>query len=280
MFAGKRLIGALFLLGGGATCCYGHIGSPDVFYEGEAGPYKLLVAIRPPTVIPGVARVEIQALSGDIQSVRVVPMPIAGDGAKFPPTPDIAQRSKEDPRYYTGTLWMMGFGSWQVRVEVDGAKGPGRLSIPVPALASNTAGMRKQLGAGLIAAMLFLVFGLVSIVGAGVREARLHPGAAPAPLLRRRSYIAMAITGLAFALILYSGNRWWTSEADAYRNKVYKPLQMTAALERGNRLELQLKDPGWFTFRRLDDLIPDHNHLMHLFAIRMPGMDRMWHLHP
>lgn len=279
MFAGNGLAGAWFLVCG-ATCCYAHVGSPDVFYEGNAGPYKLLVAIRPPTVIPGVARVEIQALSDDIQSIRVVPMPLAGDGAKFPPTPDLARRSKEDPRFYAGTLWMMGFGSWQVRVEVDGGKGPGRLSIPVPALASNTAGMRRQLGAGLFAAMLFLVFGLVSIVGAGVREARLQPGVVAAPVLRRRSYVAMAITGLAVGLILYGGDRWWTSEADVYRNKVYKPLQMTAALERGNRLALQLKDPGWFAFRRLDDLVPDHDHLMHLFAIRMPGMDRMWHLHP
>ncbi|MGI8989638.1 MAG: hypothetical protein ACR2I2_08650 [Bryobacteraceae bacterium] len=279
MSAGKGLAGAFILLCG-VRCCYGHIGSPDVYYEGGAGPYKLLVAIRPPTVIPGVARVEIQALSAGIQSIRILPMPLAGDGAKFPPTPDFARRSKEDPRFYTGTLWMMGFGSWQVRVEVDGANGPGRLAIPVPAIASNTAGMRKQLGAGLFAAMLFLVFGLVSIVGAGVREARLQPGVAPPPVLRKRSYIAMAIAGLTVGLILYNGDRWWTSEADSYRNKVYKPLQMTAALERGNRLTLQLKDPGWFTFRRLDDLVPDHDHLMHLFAIRMPGMDRMWHLHP
>jgi hypothetical protein len=30
----------------------------------------------------------------------------------------------------------------------------------------------------------------------------------------------------------------------------------------------------------MDDLIPDHGHLMHLFLIGMPGMERMWHLHP
>ena len=38
-----------------------HVGSPDVFYEGEAGPYHLLVTIRPPQVIPGVAQIEIRS---------------------------------------------------------------------------------------------------------------------------------------------------------------------------------------------------------------------------
>ncbi len=41
-----------------------------------------------------------------------------------------------------------------------------------------------------------------------------------------------------------------------------------------------MSDPGWFQFRKTDDFIPDHGHLMHLFLIRMPGLDRMWHLHP
>jgi hypothetical protein len=31
---------------------------------------------------------------------------------------------------------------------------------------------------------------------------------------------------------------------------------------------------------KMEDVIPDHNHLMHLFLISTPGMDRMWHLHP
>ena len=30
----------------------------------------------------------------------------------------------------------------------------------------------------------------------------------------------------------------------------------------------------------MKDVIPDHNHLMHLFLISTPGMERMWHLHP
>jgi hypothetical protein len=30
----------------------------------------------------------------------------------------------------------------------------------------------------------------------------------------------------------------------------------------------------------MEKVIPDHNHLMHLFLIRTPGLQQMWHLHP
>ena len=32
--------------------------------------------------------------------------------------------------------------------------------------------------------------------------------------------------------------------------------------------------------RRLDDFLPDHGHLMHLYMIQEPNADRVWHLHP
>ena len=279
MFAAKIVSSILTALFCGAAC-HAHVGSPDVFFEGDAGPYKLLVAIRPPTVIPGVAQVEVRSLSGDVRTIRVLPLPLSGDGAKFPPTADTTQRSAGDPNFFTGTLWMMAFGSWQVRVEAEGTKGKGQLSVPVPAVASNTRGMQSKLGAALFGVMLFLVFGLVSIVGAGVREATLEPGLSAQPRVRKRSYIVMAVSAVGFASILWAGGRWWTFEADAYRSKIYKPLELGAFLQMPDRLTLQLKDPGWLSLRRLDDLTPDHGHLMHLFLIRAPGMDRMWHLHP
>ena len=40
-----------------------HVGSPDVFLEGNAGPYKLFVTVRVPQVIPGIAEIEIRSES-------------------------------------------------------------------------------------------------------------------------------------------------------------------------------------------------------------------------
>jgi hypothetical protein len=263
-----------------AGCAWAHVGSPDVFHEGKAGPYTVFVTIRPPVVIPGVAEIEIRTRDSNVDKVRITPMPLTGEGAKFAPTPDVAGRSKDDAQFFTGSLWMMATGSWQVRVQVEGSQGHGELRVPVPAIAQRTQGMDTAMAAILTALMLLLSAGIVSIVGAASRESQLEPGAAPDESRKRRARKVMVATGAGVAGILFLGNLWWQAEASAYDRYIYKPLEMTATLVEGDRLQLKLRDPGWLSGRLLDDFLPDHNHLMHMYVIRLPEMERVWHLHP
>ena len=83
----KRLILLLVLW---PTLARAHVGSPDVFFDGDAGPYHLFVSIRVPQVIPGVATIEIRSDSPDVREVTVVPMRLTGPGSELPPTPDVA----------------------------------------------------------------------------------------------------------------------------------------------------------------------------------------------
>ncbi|MBM3726632.1 MAG: hypothetical protein FJW40_14560 [Acidobacteria bacterium] len=269
-----------WMIGLAAVTAVAHVGSPDVFLEGTAGPYPVFVTIRPPAVIPGVAEIEIRSSAADITAVRITPTPLAGPGARFAPTPDEAVRSKEDRQFFTGSLWMMTTGSWQVRVMVEGTRGKGELSVPVPAAANRTLGMQTSLGALLAVLGLILALGIVSIVGAASREARLDPGVAAGDDDRRRARVKMAVTAALVTAALYLGNAWWTAEADSYAKSIYKPLKMNASLEGGGTLVLQLEHSGWFQAESLDDFIPDHTHLMHLYVIREPEMERVWHLHP
>ena len=121
---------------------------------------------------------------------------------------------------------------------------------------------------------------MVGIIGAATREAKLASGYAVPAANRRRGYVAMAVTFTLLLVVVLLGNRWWKADAATYSENIYKPLQMRPALEHGNLLDLKLADPGWLPQRQLDDLIPDHNHLMHLYLIRWPQMDVVFHLHP
>jgi len=255
-----------------------HVGSPDVFYEGDAGPYRLLITIRPPQVVPGVAEIEIRSTSADVRQIHIVPLRLGFQAQQFTPVPDLAQPSREDPQFYTGSLWLMACCSWQVRVDVDGARGPGRLSVPVPAIATQMLGMQKATSIILMALGLVLCLGLVSIAGAAARDSMLEPGKQPDAARVRRSRIVMAVAAVLVAGAVWFGNQWWSDEAGTFASRIYKPLRLEASVE-GSRLALRLVDPGWIN-RSTDDLLPDHNHLMHLYVIRLPEMDRVWHLHP
>jgi hypothetical protein len=257
-----------------------HVGSPDVYAEGNAGPYKLSIVIRPPLVIPGVAEVDVRVLTPGVRAINIAPLALVGEASKHPPTADAMKIATSDPNYFTGQLWIMAPGSWQIRFTVDGGQGPGVWSVPLPAAAMGTRQMQRGMGIFLAILGVILVIGMTGIVGAAARDAQLAPGATAPPKRRRSAAIAMSV---AFALLVTGvilGNWWWKTEAADYSSQVYKPLAMDASVISGNRLDLKLKGPTWLFRSRFDDFIPDHNHLMHLYMIRWPQMDVVFHLHP
>ena len=160
--------------------------------------------------------------------MHIVPLPLTGAGAQFAPVPDRAVRSADDPRLFTGHLWMMGAGAWQVRVTVDGDRGEGTLSVPVPTLPQATLAMSPALRA-----LLFVLHAAARRrlrrhrVGDGARsEARRGRGArcraraaAAGSPARSRPCVVVGV--------VFLGNMWWTVEATAYDRYVYKPLVAT-----------------------------------------------------
>jgi hypothetical protein len=255
------------------------VGSPDVFAEDNAGPYRLSIVLRPPRVIPGVTDVEVRTETPGVDSITITPVPLTGEAANHPPVPDTMARPSKDAQFFTGHLWIMATGSWQVRFVVHGQQGQGFLSIPLPATAMSTQKMHAGLGMVLAIPSALLLLGLVSIVGAAASRATLAPGERASASDVRRGRIAIGVATAVLVAIVLLGNLWWNAEAAAYAGHIFKPLQMSTTLE-GHMLDLKLRDPGWLKWRGMDDFIPDHNHLMHLYLVRWPQMDVVFHLHP
>ncbi len=283
-FLRLRIVAGTVLILAASISLGAHVGSPDVYFEGEAGPYHLYVSVIVPQVIPGIAEIQVRSSSKDVEKIEIVPMRLTGAGSNFPPTPDVAERSTEDSQFFTGRLWLMEHGALKVRVTAEGSKGKGELAVPVPAFAQRTFPMEKSLGGLLFFLMAFLAVGMVFIAGAAAREGNLEPGEAPSPSRARRARVVMAITAVVVVGIIYLGKSWWGVEARNYDRSVsyFKPPIAETSLENGNRLVIRAKgqDPEWSENVKMEEVIPDHNHLMHLFLISTPGMEQMFHLHP
>ncbi len=269
--------------------CSAHVGSPDVWYEGNAGPYPILVVVRLPGVVPGVAEVTVRASGA--QPDRVTLFVNRFDATAAAPPPEDAKRVAGDSSSFVGKLWIMAEGSNGVTVGVYGPKGPGKAVVPVIAVAAHRLPLSRWLGVILGAIGIFLFVGAVSIAGSAVREGTLEPGETPDPPRRRRARYAMAGTALLVGVMLFGGWSWWNATDAEFRAEMYRPFAVQASVPSPGQFELTIRDSdwthrhdsAWFAGRRnatqWSVMIPDHGKLMHLFLVADAG-HAFAHLHP
>src|SRR5262249_31226386 len=147
------------------------------------------------------------------------------------PPPDDAKPVPGDPRLWSVNLWFMEATSYGVHLRVSGRQGSGLVVIPVQAVATPRLPMTPGLAAVLLALGLFLVVGLVPVVGAAVRASWLAPGVEPDARQRRRARVAMAVAAAILAAALYGGRNWWGSVDREYVAGLYRPLHAVASVD-------------------------------------------------
>lgn len=269
-----------------------HVGSPDTWFAGNAGPYRILVHIRAPGVIPGIAEVNVQ-VDGDEDIREVLANVNRFDAIASAPPPERAKPVRGQPKKYRLSLWVMTGGSNSVTVRVHGDRGEGVAVVPATIVAFRRLELTGPLAFLLGAVGLFLFAGAVTIVGAAVRESGLPPGEEPDSRRKRAAMMAMSATAAVFALVLFGGKRWWDSEDSAHRASMFRPLEARAYVDSaagGKVLRFVITDTTWRgpavtgplaspLRRRFSPLVPDHGKLMHLFAVR-DDLGAIAHLHP
>ena len=266
-----------------------HVGSPDAWYEGAAGPYTVTVHIEAPPVVPGIATVNVRAPDG---ADRVTAFVNTFDAEGGTPPPDELLLAPDRPGWRRARLWVMNAGSNRVTVDVYGSHGHGSVVVPLAAVAQRRLAVSTTFTMMLVGVAAVLMAGMLTLVGAAVREGSLEPGVEPDDSRRRRARFAMARAAVVVVLVLTGTTAWWRAEDRAFRGRLYRPLSIATRVDSSTgtaRFVLSITDSTWL--RRdvaqlrargeapITSLIDDHGKLMHLFLIAEDG-GAMAHLHP
>ncbi|MCY3944047.1 MAG: hypothetical protein OXG18_09850, partial [Gemmatimonadetes bacterium] len=262
----------------------GHVGSKNVFFAGDAGPYPVSVVVRPPDVVPGLAEISVRIPGGEGEVERVTVRPVRWDAAPEggAPPPDPAVPVPGDPELYSAELWLMTVGSYRIEVTVEGARGAGTASVPVTSVMLGVLDMPPVLGAVLLLLGGLLLAGAVSIAGAAVRESRLGPDETVQTTQRRWGWFAMACAAALLLTGAYWGNAWWDAVDRDVRGGIFERLAVEGVVtgDSGSPLlEVRITDPSWLG-RNWSPLVPDHGKLMHMFVVGAPDMNAFAHVHP
>lgn len=254
-----------------------HIGSPNVFFAGKAGPYDIKVVVRPPEVVPGVARVTVRAGS-DVQRVSIRPV-FWRAGSKGAPSADETTRLAGDAGTFEGSLWLMARGASSVDVIVAGSKGDAHVLVPVASVATGRLAMNPILGAVLAVLGVFLVAGLVNIVYKAAGESLVPAADMLDDRARRKARRVAALAVPVLALVIFGGARWWRSVDRDYERTIYRPAPLQVELT-GSELSLSIREPLYALRNQVSLLMPDHGKIMHLFLVKSGDARGFAHLHP
>jgi hypothetical protein len=251
-----------------------------------------LVHVEAPPVVPGIAIVNVRVAGSGVDRVTAFVNKFDATGAT--PPPDIAAPVPESPGWFRTRLWVMSPGSNSVTVAVRGAAGEGSVVVPLTAVAGRRLGFNGKLAAILGAAGVFLALGMLTIIGAAVRESVLPPGAEADLARRRRARFAIARGVVVLSGIAVGTAAWWRADDRAFAESLFRSLAVKTFVERDTaapRLVLDIVDSAWVDRlnagylrvrgrSQISDLIEDHGKLVHLFLIAADGRSAFAHLHP
>jgi hypothetical protein len=257
-----------------------HIGSPNVLFDGTAGPYAVRVIVRPPEVVPGLAEVTVRVDAPDVEHVVIRPVFWRAGVAGAPAGDDLKRVAGQD-RVYTGQLWLMSYGAYSVYVTVSGTRGSGMAIVPVNSFATGRLPLSRGLGAILVVLGLLLAAGLITIIWAASGESQVPPGEVFDAARRRRANKIALIFAPILGVIIFGGAKWWGAEDAGYRRWMYGSPAVDVTAGDGNSRSLRLAVHDTAQFHAIfAPVAPDHGKMMHLFLVSVPDMKYFAHLHP